>query len=72
MNVRNQNLNLIRNSNPHIRITRLTNIRMLIITIFAITLFLIFFHYFLYKSKFLVFSSRSNNQVFFHNFFYLN
>jgi len=48
MNVRDQNLYLIHNSNPHIHITRLDNIRTLIIITFAVTLFLKFFHYFLY------------------------
>jgi len=53
---------LIRNSNPHIRITRLNNIYTLIITIFiAIALFLFFI-----KSKFLVFISRSSSAKFFY------
>jgi len=65
---------LIRNSNPHIRITHLDNIHTLIITVFTvIALFLKFVYYFLFKSKFLVFISSLTAPSFLHkNFFYLN
>jgi len=58
MNVRNYILYLIRNSNPHILITRLNNTRWLL-------LFLLL-HFSLIKSKFLVLILRSNSAEFFY------
>jgi len=56
MNVKNQNLYFIRNSNPHIRITRLNNTRWLLLFLLS--------HCSLIKSKFLVFISRSTIYIY--------